>query len=126
MAPFNAGMPRRLITSVALGLLMTTCSSYNIRGGGDQVGGRPPANVLTIAPTRVSLIVNQSIELRAEVKDPTSRAEAPHQWSTDDPDIATVVGMGMRAVVTGVRTGRTVVRLRTGNELEASVNAAVR
>lgn len=114
------------IAALAVLLTFAGCSSFSVRGSDGQLSGRPPSNSLTITPNRVQIHVDESIELQARVEDMTARVEEPYRWLTGDPEIATVAGIGFRAVVTGHSVGRTTVTFKASNGLEAIVNVTVR
>lgn len=110
-----------LVTGVAVGPTTITATSEGVQGTAALSVGAPTPVSIVIAPPSVSIIVGQTSQLTATVKDSSGAviAGAPVTWTVDNPGTATVSSTGL---VTGISAGGATVTATSG---PAHMNASV-
>jgi uncharacterized protein YjdB len=69
-----------------------------------------PGESLVIRPSRPQVVVGGSVQLSATPSNPTMQLEMPIQWTSSNPDVATVGGStGPSALVTGIAPGEAMI-----------------
>lgn len=110
-----------LLAALAEGTVSVTASAGGKEGASDVSIGRRITSV-TVTPSPISVIEDQSVQLSAEALDkqgnPTS---VPFGWASANPSIAVVDSTGL---VTGVLAGTTTISA-TANGMSGSVNITV-
>lgn len=110
-----------LVTGVSVGPTTITATSEGVQGTAALAVGAPTPVTIVIAPPSISIIVGQTSQLTATVKDSSGAviAGAPVTWSADNSGNATVSSTGL---VTGVSAGVATVTATSG---PAHMNASV-
>ncbi len=123
--------PRRCaVATLAAALLLAACGTDPVDpNGGNQPPPPPPTPRVTsivITPASASMVVGESRQLTAEVRDQNGAPMAGQvpAWSSGSTSIATVSGNGPTATVTAVSAGNAVI-LATLNGITGSAALSI-
>ncbi len=117
----------RFVTSSVLIVALTQygCTSFRVRGPSPDAPP-PPENPIAISPSMPAVRVDEAAQLTLRKADGFVRLEQPIIWTSNDPEVLTVVSIGgERARIVGISPGNARVSVNTANGYSTWVTVRV-